>query len=105
MLWACSDIAKFTEFRDVFRALHPNIEFIDLSKIESDTIYEQADSIRSHHTNACVFLGYLEPGWMLNLQHQTLMREVFRKFDVGFVYGVKESIPFSWKNEIEVLYG
>ena len=78
--------------------------WIDISKLSSSELIEQSESILSHHTNACIFLGYLEPGWMLELTHQTLMRNLFRKFPVGFVCKFVESIPFSWKNEIEVLY-
>ena len=105
MLWACSDITRFTEFKKVFEGLNPNTEFVDLSRIQSSLLQEHAESILSHHQNAAIFLGYLEPGWMLAAHDQTLMRELFRKFPVGFVFDISESLPFSWKNEIEVLYG
>lgn len=104
MLWACSDVTRFTEFRTVFEALNPNKEFVDLSRIQPSLLQEHAESILTHHQNATIFLGYLEPGWMLDPHHQTLMRELFRKFPVGFVFDTPESIPFSWKNEIEVMY-
>jgi hypothetical protein len=70
----------------------------------SSQLVEQAESILSHHSDACIFLGYLEPGWMLEPTHQTILRSLFRKFDVGFVCKFTDSIPFAWKNEIEVLY-
>lgn len=104
MLWVCDTICKFEEFRRVFTSLHANQKLIDISKIPSEDLIEQADSILSHHADVCVFLGYLEPGWMLESHNQTRMRELFRKFTVGFVCQFQDSIPFSWKNEIEVLY-
>jgi hypothetical protein len=58
----------------------------------------------THHTNCCVFLGYLEPGFMLELTHQTRIRKLFRKFPVGMTTHFVESIPFSWKNEIDIYY-
>jgi len=77
---------------------------IDLSCISSELLADECDNIINHHTNKKIFLGYLEPGWMLESHNQTRMRELFRKFSVGFVCQFQDSIPFSWKNEIEVLY-
>jgi hypothetical protein len=104
MLWVCDDIVKFQLFKTIFHEMNRESTWIDISKLSSSELIEQSESILSHHTNACIFLGYLEPGWMLELTHQTLMRNLFRKFPVGFVCKFVESIPFSWKNEIEVLY-
>jgi hypothetical protein len=58
----------------------------------------------THHTNCCIFLGYLEPGWMLEPTHQTRIRKLFRKFPVAMTTHFVESIPFSWKNEIDIYY-
>ena len=104
MLWVCDTISKFEEFRSVFVSLHPDTTLIDISTISSEELITQTDSILSHHSDVCIFLGYLEPGWMLESHHQTRMRDLFRKFNVGFVCQFQDSIPFSWKNEIEVLY-
>jgi len=104
MLWVCDDVVKFELFKTIFQEMNQQSKWIDISKLPSSELVEQSESILSHHTDACVFLGYLEPGWMLEPTHQTLMRNLFRKFPVGFVCKFVESIPFSWKNEIEVLY-
>lgn len=104
MLWVCDDIVKFQTFKTIFHEMNRESTWIDISKLSSSELIEQSESILSHHADACVFLGYLEPGWMLEPTHQTLMRNLFRKFPVGFVCKFVESIPFSWKNEIEVLY-
>lgn len=51
-----------------------------------------------------VFLGYLEPGWMIESSHQTLIRSVIRKFPTAMVSNFVESISYSWKNEIDTVY-
>ena len=104
MLWVCDNIKSYEVFKTVFRELHKKSVWMDISKLSSEELTEQSESIISHHSDACVFLGYLEPGWMLEPTHQTILRNLFRKFDVGFVCKFTDSIPFSWKNEIDVLY-
>ena len=104
MLFVSSNIQKYQEFREIFRKTHDGIQFLDLSKIQSLKLVDEVDAIVSHHTTCCIFLGYLEPGWMLDLTHQTRMRSLFRKFPVAFVTNFVESIPFSWKNEIDTFY-
>jgi hypothetical protein len=104
MLFVLSDIQKYQEFREIFRKTHDGKQFLDLSKIQSSHLVDEIDAIVNHHTNCCIFLGYLEPGWMLDLTHQTRIRKLFRKFSVAFVSNFVESIPFSWKNEIDTFY-
>jgi hypothetical protein len=104
MLWVCSDISKLKEFRDTFRSKFSNRDFVDLSKVPSSELIEQCESIASHKTRSCVFLGYLEPGWMLEPMHQTRIRKLIRTCPVAFVCFYTESIPFAWKNEIETLF-
>jgi len=104
MLFVSSNIQKYHEFRELFRKTHDGIQFLDLSKIQSLKLVDEVDAIVSHQTTCCIFLGYLEPGWMLDLTHQTRMRSLFRKFPVAFVTNFVESIPFSWKNEIDTFY-
>lgn len=100
MLWVCSNIQKYTEFRELFK----KDPFIDLSRIPSAQLVNECESITDHHAKAVVFLGYIEPGWMLEPTHQTRIRKLIRKFDVGFVCAFPESIPHSWKNEIDTFY-
>jgi hypothetical protein len=104
MLFVCSSVSKFTEFKEMFKAQHSSSQWVDISTIPSENLIEQCDAILNHHTDSCVFLGYLEPGWMLDPPHQTRMRTLFRKFSVGLVCEFPESIPFSWKNETETIY-
>lgn len=40
----------------------------------------------------------------MDLTDQTILRKLIRKFPVAMVCNYAESIPFSWKNEIGILY-
>jgi hypothetical protein len=102
MLYVLTDITKFQEFSEQFRKTHENV--IDLSKVPSSELSQECSAIVSHHKSCAVFLGYLEPGWMLDLPSQTRLRTLIRKFPVAFACNFLDSLPFSWKNEIDILY-
>ncbi len=104
MLYICDDVTKYKEFFQVFRELHKDLRCIDLSNLHSSSLASEAASIVDHHKSCCVFLGYVEPGWMLDPSTQVQLRKLFRKFPVGVVSQFFESLPFSWKNEIDTLY-
>ena len=104
MLWVSTDITKFKEFRDMFRKTHEDKTYIDLSKVSMKDLVEQSDAIIQHQRNCVVFLGHLEPGWMLEPMHQTRLRKLFRKFETAIVTHFTESLPFSWKTEIDTIY-
>jgi hypothetical protein len=99
MLHICLDISRFAEFREKFGAT------LDLSRIPSEKLADEADAIIAHHTDCKVFLGHLEPGWMLDPTHQTRLRKLFRKFPVGMVTYFPESLPYSWKMDTSIIYG
>jgi hypothetical protein len=103
MLYVNNDILNYQKFREIFRQTFDST-FLDLSRVSSSQLADEVDSIVSHHSNCCVFLGFLEPGWMLELSHQTRIRKLFRKFPVAMTTNFVESIPFSWKNEIHTFY-
>jgi hypothetical protein len=96
MLEVCTNLQKTSEFAKRFA--------INISQVPSSDIVIQCEAILQHHANTSIFLGFLEPGWMLSAESQTRMRPIFRKFKVGFTCVNSESIPFSWKNEIETLF-
>jgi hypothetical protein len=102
MLYVSTDITKFQEFSEQFQKTHETV--IDLSKVASTNLPQECDAIVNHHKTCAVFLGYLEPGWMLDSPSQTRLRKLFRKFPVAFVCHFLESLPLSWKNEIDILY-
>lgn len=104
MLFISTNLTKFKEFRDNFKKSHENLTFLDLSKLSSKKLAEETSSIVNHHKSACIFVGYLEPGWMLEAAHQTQIRKLFRKFPVAMLTQFIESLPYSWKNEIDTIY-
>jgi hypothetical protein len=88
----------------------PNFEVIrskctiDLSKLPSHELADVCDNIIQHHPSGIIFLGYLDVGWMLDAKHEARIRNVIRRFDVHLVSLHLESVPHSWKNEIDTLY-
>lgn len=104
MLDVCTNILQVQSFLDSFQKRNESLKCIDLSKLSSDQIAVECDSIVQHHRDCCIFLGYLEAGWMLEPSHQTRIRKLFRTFPVGVVLHHVESLPHSWKNEINTVY-
>jgi hypothetical protein len=104
MLYVSTDITRFIEFKKIFRENNPDITFLDLSTVSSSDLASESKSIVSHHKSCAVFLGYLEPGWMLENSHQTILRSLIRKFPTAMICNFIESISFSWKNEIDSIY-
>jgi hypothetical protein len=104
MLYISTNLSKFQEFSEHFQKTHENEKFIDLSKVSLSDLANECDSVFSHHKDCTIFLGYLEPGWMLDSPSQTRLRKLIRKFPVAMVCYFLESLPFSWKNEIDILY-
>lgn len=104
MLFVCNSLSKYDDFKEQFRQLYTDIPFHDLSKVSSDQLAGESSRILQHYESCAVFLGYIEPGWMLQSAHQTMIRSLFRKFPVGMVCNYTESLPFSWKNGIDTIY-
>ena len=104
MLYISTEITKLKTFSEKWRSMFPDMLFLDLSKHPSSSLAAESTAIVSHQTNCCVFLGYLEPGWMLEPTHQVILRKLIRKFPVAMVSFYMDSVPFSWKNETEVIY-
>ena len=104
MLFVSTDIQSFEKFRAMFHDNNAGRRVIDMSKVPVGLLSTEAATVCAHHANVAVFLGYLEPGWMLEAVHQTGMRAMIRKFPLGLVCNFPESLPFSWKNEINTVY-
>lgn len=102
MLYVLTNILQFQEFLEYFKKTHGT--FLDLSKVPTSKLAEESMSIVNHHSDCAVFLGYLEPGWMLESAHQVQMRKLVRKFPVAMISKYVDSIPFSWKNETHSIY-
>ena len=96
MLFVYFFLKNFTDIRKICN--------IDLSTIDSSELADECDRIIQHQTDSKIFLGYLEPGWMLDPKHDARIRRLLRKFDVYMVSMFPESLSFSWKNEISIVY-
>jgi hypothetical protein len=77
---------------------------IDLSLVPINSLANECDQILQHHQECIIFLGYLEPGWMLDPKDEGRIRRLIRKFECHLICFHLESLPFSWKNEIEFIY-
>jgi hypothetical protein len=77
---------------------------IDLSKISIEFLADECDKLVQHHKSCVLFLGYLDPGWMLDPKHEARVRHAIRKFETHMISFHIESIPFAWKNEIDTVY-
>lgn len=104
MLHICNDILSFSAFYEHFRTTHENKKCIDLSKVFSWDLANEADSIVTHHKDCVIFLGYLEPGFMLDSPSQTRLRKLFRNFEVAMITNYSVSLPHSWKTEVATIY-
>jgi hypothetical protein len=102
MLYICTNLLQFQEFVNYFKQTRGT--FLDLSKVPPSKLADEGTSIVNHHSDCCVFLGYLEPGWMMESGHQVQLRKLIRKFPVAMVTKFVDSIPFSWKNETHSIY-
>jgi hypothetical protein len=91
----------YNYFKD-FSELRKNS--VDLSLIPSCDLADQCEILLKHQKDCKVFLGYVEIGWMLDPKHEARIREVIRKFHTTMVCFHLKSIPFSWKNEIDIVY-
>jgi hypothetical protein len=89
-------IPDFTELRSK--------STIDMSKIPSDQLADECERVLQHHKECVLFFGFLEPGWMLDPKHEARIRLAVRKFETHIVTFHLESLPYSWKNEIDTLY-
>jgi hypothetical protein len=104
MLYISTELSQIKTFTEKWRSMFSDMLFLDLSKHPSSNLASESSAIVSHQSNCCVFLGYIEPGWMLEPTHQVILRKLIRKFPVAMVSFYMDSIPFSWKNETEVIY-
>ena len=90
-------------FHDSFPDLR-TLNTIDMSKIPTDSLADECDNIVQHHKTCSLFFGYLDPGWMLDPKHEARIRRAIRRFDVHMVTFHLDSLPHSWKNEIDTVY-
>ena len=80
-------------------------DFIDLSKVSSDQLAEQVETIRTHQTEPkTVFIGYIDPLYMLSPYHETILRRGLTDCRIVFVCSDPTALSFCWKNGITELH-
>ena len=77
---------------------------IDLSLVPINSLADECDQVLQHQQDCIIFLGYLEPGWMLDPKDEGRIRRLIRKFECHLICLHPQSLPFSWKNEIMIAY-
>lgn len=80
-------------------------DFIDLSKLPSDQLADQVETIRTHQTEPkTVFLGYVDPLYMLSPYHETILRRGIAECRIILVCSDPTALSFCWKNGIAELH-
>lgn len=80
---------------------YPNV--LNWCDSSAEELITQAETVVTHHSECAVFLGYLE-GWMLSIPQEIRLRPLLRKFPVCVISRWPMSLPFAWKNELELLH-
>jgi hypothetical protein len=79
--------------------------FIDLSKCPSGELAEQTETIRTHQKEqTSIYLGFLDPLFMMTPYHETILRRSIQSCRVVFVCSDPTALSFCWKNGIEELH-
>jgi len=76
MLLVCTNIKQFHTFAEKFKQMFEPKKVLDLSKVPCSNLAAESLAIVNHHSDVAVFLGYLEPGWMLEPAHQVQLRKL-----------------------------
>ena len=79
--------------------------FIDLSKLPSADLADQTETIRTHQKGqTSIYLGFLDPLFMLTPYHETILRRSIQSCRVVLVCSDPTALSFCWKNGIEELH-
>lgn len=85
------------------RAKERNV--IDLSNTPSARLAEQANTVRTHQTSmTTIYLGFLDPLFMLTPHHETLLRKVIDACRVILLTSDPGALSLFWKNGISELH-
>ncbi len=101
MLWVYAGL-NLTECDRLARSELPK-GYTDLSKTSMADLVRELETVRSHFPGAFIYLGYVDPLLMMNPQHDTRCRPVFRGCTVSVVASNPLLLPYSWKNGTERL--
>jgi hypothetical protein len=77
---------------------------IDISSIPSADLVEHVETIRTHQKiQTTIYLGFLDPIWMLSPYHETLLRRAIRECRLILLTSDPTLLSFSWKNGLDSL--
>lgn len=72
--------------------------YLDVSKTRASDLAETMNTIYSHHPGSAIYLGFVDPLFMLTPSHEASCRRVFRGCTVALVCSNPLLLPYSWKN-------
>ena len=72
--------------------------FLDLSKVTTDSLPTAINDFCDHHKTGHIYIGYLDPLYMLHPMEETVMRRGFCQCDMSIVVSNPYILPLSWKN-------
>jgi hypothetical protein len=80
-------------------------QFIDFANLVPSKLAEQAEQVRLHQTSmTTLYLGFLDPVWMLTPHHETILRRAIRACRVVLVTSDPGTLSLFWKNGLTHLH-
>lgn len=78
---------------------------IDLSKLHSKEVADQSEIVRKHQKSpTTIYLGYIDPIYMLSPYHETILRRSIVDCNVVIVVSDPTALSLYWKNGIDNLH-
>jgi hypothetical protein len=75
----------------------------DISNLRPADMLETLETICQHKSADKVWIGFLDPLWMLTEPERIRMRDCIRKLDITMTCSNPRALPYSWKAEISEL--
>jgi hypothetical protein len=77
---------------------------LDIASLCPSELVQTLETICQHKSTATVWVGYLDPLWMLTEPERIRMRECIRKLTVYMVCSNPRLLPMGWKMELQDVY-
>jgi hypothetical protein len=75
----------------------------DLSNLRPADMLDTLETICQHKSVDKVWVGFLDPLWMLTEPERIRMRDCIRKLEITMVCSNPRALPYSWKAEMTKL--
>ena len=82
----------------------PSVEGLDLSNLTPSNLVDTLETICQHKTSSNIWIGFLDPLWMLTEPERIRMRTCIRKLEITMTCSNPRLLPYSWKAEIRKLF-